>query len=85
MFWKFKKREPVAPDPNELVDLAAFSEHQRIEADMLKSRLDSSGVRSVVLEDNSMKMGFGMAVMGRVHVKVRYADLAKARRVLEIV
>lgn len=81
MFGARRKKEP---GPDELVAVASFSEHQRMEADLLKSRLDAAGVRCVVLEENSMKIAFGAMGAGRIHVKVRFADLHRARAALNI-
>jgi hypothetical protein len=80
----FGKKRGKEPDPGELVSVASFSEHQRMDADLVKSRLDAAGVRSVVLEENSMKMALGAPGIGRIRVKVRYADLPRARAALNI-
>lgn len=80
MFWR--KREPVEPDPNELVTLASFSIHNQVEAELLKGDLDRAGIHSVVLNENTMQMYAGAPFAGMVRLKVRHRDVEKARRIL---
>jgi hypothetical protein len=76
------EREPGSAGPAELVDLMTAASHAH--AGVVKSVLDAEGIDSLLLTAPGPELGiFGLSGMLPTVVKVRRADLQRAREALD--